>query len=335
MAFKTLNPLKLSIYAAFTLISSTLLAQAIVQSANNTSHENQSNNVLQNGIFSEQTLAKLDISIGLGLSVEGIRDNETAITDAETYSLARLQKVDLGFQSKLGRTSQVRSSYSFDQRLYSENTRYDLQTHYAFLDLRRELPTFDAGVIADGTYARVGNNLLLNKQGIGLYFSARPIVDTYSRIELRIEQLDYNTDVTRSSFYSRLDATGYYFLAGADQYVLAGYRHQRRYTQSYVLNYTANQFSLGYVQRVPALFTRTLKLRLDWRHEHRQYETFDAIIDENRTNIRSRWRVRADAPINQLMNLQFAYEYRRYFSDRTSADITDNRFQTLIELTLL
>lgn len=277
----------------------------------------------------------LELSVAGGLHYEDNLVVESIDVVSAEKDVAAVGELDLDYRDDVWNGSQLRTGYSFSQRAFLEEDDFNLQLHYGFLDLSRELSEVTAGAVVDVTYARVGGDALLNKQKISGYLSDLATENLYWRSSLGLEQTDFDRDSGRSNNGQRVDVSGFYFMDGTRQYVTLGYRYAQEQADSSIFDHYGNRLKLGYVKRLNVADDRPVTVRVDWRFEHRRYNEFDPVIDGKRRDYRRRWRVRMETPVSDALTLRLKYEHRNYSSNNDALDFNDNRIEALLELQLL
>lgn len=277
----------------------------------------------------------LELSVAGGLRYEDNLVVESIDVVSAEKDLALVGELDLDYRDEVWSGSQLRSGYRFSQRVFLEEDDFNLQLHYGFADLSRELPEVTAGARVDATYASIGGDSLLDKQVVSGYLSDLATEKFYWRSSLGLEQTGFDRDGGRSNNGQRLDLAGFFFMEGPRQYVTARYRYDQEQADSSVFDYYANQVQFGYVKRMTVAGDQPVRLRLDWRIELRRYENASATLDAKRRDYRRRWRMRVDGPITDALSFQVKFEHRNYSSNNTALDFDDNRIEALLELTLL
>jgi hypothetical protein len=283
----------------------------------------------------EQAPDNLELSVAGGLHYEDNLVVDSIDVVSTEKDVALTGKLNLDYRARPWNQAQIRSGYAFSQRWFQQQDEFDLQTHYGFIDLSRGVSGVTAGAVVGMTYASVGGNSLLEKQGIGGYLNDLATRKIYWRADVELDQTDIKTSAERSSTGQRLDLAGFYFIDGPGHYFVLRYRYHQEQADSDLFDYHADRFNPGYVKRFTIARSQPVRVRLDWRYERRRYQEFDPGLGARRRDDRERWRLRVDTPINAALSLQLKYEHRTYRSNNPTLDFDDNSIEALLELKLL
>ena len=279
---------------------------------------------------------------GLALSVGGgLRFEDNLVVDSLDISstesdFAAVGNLDLTYQNRVGKSTDLRTGYVLEQRRFFTERDFDLQLHYGFLDLSRELSGITAGALVDATHARLGGKSLLNKQKLSGYVADLVTPELYARGSLGLETTDLSSAQGRDNNSQRLDASAFYFLDSTRQYLTFKARYKQSQADDSVLDYGAWRIRVGYVERVTLGNDQPVRIRADWRYEERRYDKRDpALGGIKRRDDRIRWRLRLDTPVNDSVSLQMKLEHRDYNSNNAALDFNDNRFEIMVEVDLI
>ncbi|WP_150910672.1 porin family protein [Marinobacter halotolerans] len=295
-------------------------------------------------VLSAQTAEQADETCwtdGLDVSATGgLRFEDNLVVDALDVSsaesdFAAIAELDLGYEDQIGDNTELRTGYLLEDRRYFEEQDFNLQLHYTYLDLSRDLAGVTAGARVDVTYARVGGESLLNKQMLSGYVSDLVTRKLYVRSSLSYENTRLDGAPGRDNQGQRLDGSAFYFLDGTTQYLTAKARYHREDADDAVYDYQSPRVSFGYVQRLSLLDETPVRIRADWRYEIRRYDEVDPGLNAKRRDYRQRWRVRLDAPVTDSVTLELKAEHRNYNSNNQALDFDDNRIEMLVEVALL
>lgn len=277
----------------------------------------------------------LELSVGAGLQFEDNLVVDSLDVSSPESDFAAVGSLDLAYEGRVGRSVDLRTGYVFEQRRYFDERDFDLQLHYGFLDLSRELSGVTAGAVVDATYARLGGASLLNKQKVGGYIADLVTPTLYARGGLALETTDLQSARGRDNNGQRLDASAFYFLDGVRQYLTLKTRFEQSSADDPVFDYSGRRISVGYVERVNVDSDQPVRVRADWRYEQRRYDESDPTLGARRRDDRMRWRLRLDTPVNDSVSLAMKLEHRDYESNNAALDFNDNRIELMVEVTLL
>ena len=278
----------------------------------------------------------LELSIASGLRFEDSLVVDSLDVSSPKSDFAAVGMIDLAYKDTVGDETDIRTGYVFEQRRYRNERDFDLQLHYGFLDLSREVAGITAGSVLEATDARLGGASLLNKKGINGYVADLVATDLYVRAGLGLETTDLSTANQRDSNSQRLDASAFYFLDGTRQYLTLAARYKKSDATDPVFDYDAQRITIGYADRVILGEDQPFRVRADWRYEARRYDEPDPSLgDVRRHDDRQRWRLRLDTPVNDTVSVQMKLEHRRYDSNNRALDFNDNRIELMIEVDLL
>ena len=278
----------------------------------------------------------LEVSAGGGLRYEDNLVVESLDVSSAQSDVAAVAKLDLGYdKDEAWGETDLRSGYSLEDRRYFEEKDFNLQVHYGYLDLSREVFDLTAGAMMDATYARVGGSSLLNSQKLTGYVTDLVTRQLYVRGSVGLERTTIEGNEGRDNNGQRLDGSAFYFLDGTEQYLTAKARFSREQADNDVFDYQAERISLGYVQRLGIPEQWPVRVRADWRYEMRRYGEFDPGLGVKRQDFRQRWRLRLDAPVTDAVSLQLKVEHRNYNSNNPALDFDDNRIQMLVDVALI
>lgn len=277
----------------------------------------------------------LELSVAGGVRFEDNLVVESIDIVSAEKDVALVGELNLDYKDDIWKDTRLRTGYSLSQRLFRQEDEFNLQSHYGFVDLSRNLSEVTAGTVVDIAYASIGGNSLLNKQGISGYLSDLTTENAYWRASAGFDQTHFDRDSGRSNIGQHVDFSGFYFIDGPRQYFTFDYRYNQEQADSSVYDYYFNRIKLGYVRRLTLADNRPVRVRLDWRYELRRYENLDPILNAKRRDDRGRWRIRMDTPISKNVSFQLKYEHRNYSSNNASLDFNDNRIEVLVELQLL
>lgn len=277
----------------------------------------------------------LEASVAGGLRFEDNLLVDSLDVSSPESDFAAVGNLDLTYQDKVHQNIDLRSGYALEGRRYFQEDDFDLQLHYGYLDLSRDLSGITAGAIVDATYARIGGDALLNKQKLSGYLSDLVTRDLYVRGSLGLENTDFSGQQGRDNKGQRLDVSGYYFLNGTNQYLTMKARYNQRQASDAVFDYNARRISFGYVERTTLADDWPIRVRADWRYEQRRYDKTDPALGVRREDDRTRWRLRMDAPVTDSVTVELKFEHRNYNSDNPALDFDDNRIEVMVEVALL
>jgi hypothetical protein len=277
----------------------------------------------------------LELSVGGGLRFEDNLVVDSLDVSSPESDFAAVGTLDLTYEDTVGSSTDLRTGYVFEQRRYFEERDFDLQLHYGFVDLSRELSGITAGILVDATYARLGGESLLTKQKVSGYVADLVTPELYARGGLALETTDLKSAEGRDNNGRRLDASAFYFLDGIRQYLTFKTRFEQSRADDSVFDYSARRISIGYVERVTLGNDRPVRVRADWRYEERRYDETDPSLNARRRDDRMRWRLRLDTPVNDSVSLGMKLEHRDYESNNAALDFNDNRVELMVEVTLL
>ncbi|TGN40409.1 surface lipoprotein assembly modifier [Marinobacter confluentis] len=288
--------------------------------------------------FSPELFAQsdnLEASVAGGLRFEDNLLVDSLDVSSPESDFAAVGNLDLTYRDKVRKNIDLRFGYALEGRRYFQEDDFDLQLHYGYLDLSRDLSGITAGAIVDATYARIGGEALLNKQKLSGYLSDLVTRDLYIRGSLGLENTDFSGQQGRDNKGQRLDASGYYFLNGTNRYLTVSARYNQRQASDSVFDYNARRISFGYVERMTLADDWPIRVRADWRYEKRRYDETDPALGVRREDDRTRWRLRMDAPVSDSVTVELKYEHRNYSSDNPALDFDDNRIEVMLEVALL
>lgn len=277
----------------------------------------------------------LELSVAGGLRFEDNLVVDSLDVSSPESDFAAVAGLDLGYETLVGDDADLKAGYVFEQRRYFNERDFDLQLHYGFLDLSREVSGVTAGAVVDATYARLGGSSLLNKQGVSGYVADLVTPALYARGSLGLETTELSSSNGRDNNGQKLDASAFYFMNGTRQYFIAKARYKQSKADNSVFDYGARRISFGYVERVTLGDDRSVRVRADWRYEQRRYDETDPALNARRRDDRSRWRLRLDTPVNESVTLEMKLEHRNYDSNNAALDFTDNRVELMVEVALL
>lgn len=272
--------------------------------------------------------------------VGGLRFEDNLVVDSLDVSspdsdVAAVGGLELAYEDTVGEDTDLRTGYVFEQRRYFNERDFDLQLHYGYADLSRELSGITAGALIDATYARLGGSSLLSKQRLSGYFADLVIPELYARGGLGLETTELSSSPGRDNNSQRVDASAFYFLDGTRQYLTFKARYKQSQADDSVFDYGARRISVGYVERITLGDDRPVRVRADWRYEQRRYDETDPALNARRRDDRARWRLRVDTPVNDSVTLEMKLERRNYDSNNAALDFNDNRIEVMVEIALL
>lgn len=278
----------------------------------------------------------LKLSVASGLRFEDNLVVDSLDVSSPESDFAAVGTLDLTYEDTVGDSTDVRTGYVFEQRRYFNERDFDLQLHYGFLDLSRELSGITAGAVVEASYARLGGESLLNKQKLSGYVADLVTPELYARGSLGLETTNLSSAQGRDNNNQRLDASAFYFLDGTRQYLTLKGRYKQSRADDSVFDYDAQRINVGYVARVTLGNDQPVRLRADWRYEERRYDQADPSLGgAKRHDDRKRWRLRLDTPVNSSVSLQMKVEHRNYNSNKLALDFEDNRIELMVEAALL
>lgn len=248
--------------------------------------------------------------------------------------ITMLSSISLGYLSDVTGFDRVKLGYHSEQRQFQNPSSLDLQTQYGFVDYSHNFDGLRIGTIVDTTVADLGDARLLGSHQAGLYGASMAMTKLYVRGGIAYKQTEFSSASRLASETGKVAVDAYYFLQGVDEYIGLSYFFEIEDAQLDRLDYSANSLTLGYSRRLPWFERNAVTLKADWRFQYRQYLFPTPSISAPREDHRHRWRVRLNAPLTNMIDIEVKYEHRNYSSSLESLNLADDRFEVQLVLTL-
>ena len=276
---------------------------------------------------SENFPGQLGVSVEAGFRYEDHLVDTTSNGGTATGDVSLLTGLDLDYDLDLSADSALKSGYTVTGRHYLEQSEFNLQVHYAFADISREIDAFTYGVVADGTVARSAGRSVLNNAQFSGYLSGIVLDVVYLRGQLGYRQTRFGSDDDRRDDNIRGTFSAYGFIDGRQQYTRLVYRREREWSSHPEHGYNGHRLTLGYTQAFDEI-----EVKLDWRYEIRTYDLTTTTTRTVQEEQRQRWRLRLESPITPSTRWHFRYERRHHDTDQP---FTDNRVAMSVEWKLI
>lgn len=276
----------------------------------------QSDNVTES-VENRESRFSADISVGIefdgNISVNEL-DSNTSEDD-----FAAILDVDLGYDVAIGEKTDLDFGYRFSQSLHDEFEDFDIQAHFASINLSHDFDALKAGV----AYRYV--DTLLDKEGLLELQQVSPYVSKFfgKRIFVRADYAytdkKFDDGGLRSATVDTIGASVYWLINGLQTYIVVGYKYEDEDADGSQFEYQANSFRLRFAQRF-ALGSRYARFRLGWRYEDRDYDAITPQIGEIRDDQRHRFQAELEIPIAKRAYASIEYGYSDFSSNLPSAD---------------
>ena len=273
----------------------------------------------------------IEVTLAAGLHYDDLVTVEEIDRIRDVSDGAVVLDLDLDYEKNFDQGTDLRLGYSLSQKSYFEESDFDLQIHNVSFGLKQNFESFDLGVETYSVHARLDNSELLDFQHVSPYFTRFLTRRLYLRGAYLYRDKNFPDNPGRDGNVHGADADFYYFLDSTRHYFVVGVRYEDEDTRDPAFDFNARQFDLRYSRRFDWYGDRPVRLRLDWRHEDRDYASVTPSIGEIRDDLRQRWRIRVDFPIRDKLTALLSYQYRDHESNVSSADFTDNRFEVQLE----
>ena len=271
----------------------------------------------------ENRESKFSADISAGIEFDGnISVNEIDSNTSED-DFAAILDVDLGYDVAIGEKTDLDFGYRFSQSLHDEFEDFDVQAHFASINLSHDFDALKAGV----AYRYV--DTLLDKEGLLELQQVSPYVSKFFgkrffvRADFTYTDKEFDDGSLRSATVDALGVSVYWLINGLQTYIVIGYKYEDENTDGPQFEYQTNSFRLRFAQRF-ALGRRDARFRLGWRYEDRDYDAITPQIGEFRDDQRHRFQAELEIPIAKRAYASIEYGYSDFSSNLPSADYDQN-----------
>lgn len=274
----------------------------------------------------------IDFTLAAGLQYDDlvtVDELDQSLNEGDTAAVIDL---DVDYEKRFSQGTDLDVGYSMSQKSYFDLSAFDLQIHNVSLGVKQNLENFDIGVRSYAVHARLDNEGLLNFQHISPYFTTFLTERTYLRAGYYYRDKEFPDNPERDGNVHAGDADLYFFLDGTTNYFVLGYSFEREDTLADEFDYDGQRVDVRWSRRFNWYGDRSVRVRLDWRLEQRDYESVTPSIGVRRDDDRQRWRARFDFPITQSLTGLMTYQHRSHDSNLSTADYDDNRIEAQLEM---
>jgi len=274
----------------------------------------------------------IDVTLAAGLQYDDLVTVDELDQSLDEGDAAAVLDLDLEYEKRFSQGTDLDIGYSLSQKSYFDLSAFDLQIHNFSLGVKQNFEDFDVGVRSYAVHARLDNEGLLNFQHVSPYVTTFLTERTYLRAGYYYRNKEFPDNPDRDGKVHAGDADFYFFLNGTTNYVVVGYAYEREDARTEEFDFDGQRLSLRWSRRFDWYGDRPVRLRLDWRLERRDYDSFTPSIGVPRDDDRQRWRARFDFPITRSLTGLLSYQHRSHDSNLPAADYDDNRLEAQVEV---
>ncbi|GAB4149004.1 MAG: hypothetical protein Tsb0016_20180 [Sphingomonadales bacterium] len=269
----------------------------------------------------EKSPFSFDVSVGAeydsNITVDEL-DQETGEDD-----IAAIIEAEAEYKKGLSENTDIAVSYSFSQSLHDEFTDFDLQSHFASIDLVHDFGSFDLGGAYRFVYASLGGDGFLTFQQLSPYVSSFLSEKLFVRAEYSYTDKAFKNRIDRDSDVHAFGADLYYFINGVRTYLVFGYKFETEDAVASQFDFDGHNFKVRLSQRFKVA-GRDAQLKLSWRYEARNYSGITPSIGVERDDDRHRLQADLELPISDRFYTAIEYTYTNFSSNLAAADYTQN-----------
>lgn len=236
---------------------------------------------------------------------------------------AGVTDVGIGFQTALGRGTEIDLSYDFSQSLHGEFTQFDIQSHRGSAGLEHDFGKVSAGAAYIFANATLGGNGFLVLQQISPFVSGFLGEKVFVRAAYEYRDKNFKNRIDRDGKVHAGGVDVFFFIDGVRTYILGGYKYEDENTIGDRFDFKSHNIKLRFVKLLP-FGGRDARLALSWRYEKRNYSSVTPSIGEVRDDDRNKLKAELEIPVTDRVYVLVEYEYSDFSSNLPAADYTQN-----------